>query len=881
MRLEASCALLFLAASTAGQVVDNLCELKCEGTFTGSAESTCQKVCAVLDAQPGEMAEACRKDLMGSSFEHLNLLSYSSGHLIEAIAIMQGALPGTNKSAEDVKFLSQLHVIDRGSPAGCNDVEGAHYCLGLAPMAASLGLCLPQSCDAVFIQGVMKGLTSPPTPPGPPSAGALGKKGPTETPPLAFSCGDELRVRVNTGSVAVFCMMACLVGLVALGTYIDYHHRLQKKQQQQQLKLQHHHDLGDKSINTTTTTAATKGNGSTTTTAWVSSSEHQGNGIEEAKDEPKGEEAAFVTRNGELLSNGGSGEELRQPLLSEVNHERTRSAAVSSADSKLAWYLAGLRQPLVPPPEMAVSQSIEDRLSVEEARYGQQQEYGLSGADRALAQRQRWWRCGRWCGEHLECFSLMVNVGSLLAPPRAGDEFPALDGVRTMSMLWVVLGHTFSYNVTGDGPGFANTIQVVPQHGNGLLSRWTAQVIPGGFLAVDTFFLMSGFLLSSVLLPKLDSGSLGSGRSWIGKAYLHRYLRLTPTLAFVMLMFWKVLPLLGDGPGWWPVANAQEESCYKWWWAEVTYLSSIAPWPPLSDGCTRVSWYLSNDTIFFLAAVPLISLYHRRPQMGATIAFCVALASCLFTFLWYGFRDDVRFPYLIANQDEQGWNTAYASPWGRCSPYIVGVLCGMVWHTEFRGRVVPTPRDASPDAEAIAAASRRKTPLERFGMIGSYPAAVWAVGLVSGALMALPVYGTYWAYQDADNSGVSPWADHLYLAFSRPAWALGVALMCLLCFCGYGGLVNWVLTRPGWTTPSRLTYCAYLFHTGLLKVLYGSRDLAVELTGLEYAVTYMGVVLGTFAGATLLHLLVEAPFRNLESMGRRQKQKMLRARERK
>lgn len=419
----------------------------------------------MLDSQPGPAAEACRKDLMGASFEHLNLLSYSSGHLIEAIAIMQGALPGTNKTTEDVKFLSQLHVIDRGSPAGCMDVEGAHYCLGLSPMAASLGLCLPQSCDALFIQGVMKGLTAPPTPP----AGALGKKGPADTPALAFSCGDELRVRVNTGSVAVFCVIAALVGLVALGTYIDYNHRKQKQQQQQQLKLQHHHDLGDKSINTTTTTTATKGNGTTTTstTAWVSSSEHQGNGIEEAKDEPKGEEAAFVTRNGELLSNG---DDLRQPLLSEAA-ERTRSS-VSSADSRLAWYLAGLRQPLVPPPDMAVSQSIEDRLSVEEASYGQQHEYGMSGADRALAQRQRWWRCGRWCGEHLECFSLMVNVGSLLAPPRAGDEFPALDGVRTMSMLWVVLGHTFSYNVTGDGPGFSNTIQVVPQNGNGLLSRY-------------------------------------------------------------------------------------------------------------------------------------------------------------------------------------------------------------------------------------------------------------------------------------------------------------------------------------------------------------------------------------------------------------------------
>ncbi|CAM9917653.1 unnamed protein product [Hapterophycus canaliculatus] len=144
-------------------------------------------------------------------------------------------------------------------------------------------------------------------------------------------------------------------------------------------------------------------------------------------------------------------------------------------------------------------------------------------------------------------------------------------------------------------------------------------------------------------------------------------------------------------------------------------------------------------------------------------------------------------------------------------------------------------------------------------------------------LLAVPVYGTYWSYQDALDPGLSPWADHLYMALSRPAWSMGVALMCLLCFTGHGGLVNWFLTRPGWTPLSRLTYCAYLFHTMLLTVLYGSRNLAIELTALEFAITYMGVVMGTFLGATALHLLVEAPFRNLESLERRKMLQRLRA----
>ncbi|CAM9828420.1 unnamed protein product, partial [Hapterophycus canaliculatus] len=230
----------------------------------------------------------------------------------------------------------------------------------------------------------------------------------------------------------------------------------------------------------------------------------------------------------------------------------------------------------------------------------------------------------------------------------------------------------------------------------------SAQVIPGGFLAVDTFFLMSGFLLSSVLLPQLDAGTLSDlGRSitgssgwrgsWMLKAYVHRYLRLTPTLAFATLMFWKVVPLLGSGAGWWPVAAAQEESCRRrvcgYWWTEVTYTQAFLPWPPLSDGCTGVSWYLSDDTLYFLAGVPLLALYHRAPRVGATIAAVVAVVSTLFTLVWYGFHDNISFTVFARVVKPDGWGIVYAAPWTRCPTYLVGALCGMVWHSKFRGRV--------------------------------------------------------------------------------------------------------------------------------------------------------------------------------------------------
>eukprot|EP00903_Cladosiphon_okamuranus_P009785 g9302.t1 len=808
---------------------------------------------------------ACGQDLLDASFEHLTLLSFSSGHVFETIAILQGALFGGERhghghghgdgdaTAELAAFFAESHLNDRGSPAACSDVKGAHYCLGQGPpMFASLGLCLPRSCGTNFINGVLGNVTD--------DGSGLGGAA------LSFSCGDELRVEADTGTLAVLYLVGTLVALVCFGTAVDYCNRLREKT---------HGSLPD----------GRSGGGSG----------GGGGGFEEVKGG-----TSFAQQQQGLV----------MPSRSLLDFVIPDDAAYSDDDT-------GIRQRLLPPtPEKSVESGGSAAAAVEagEQKLKAEEDGGGGGGGGASSHRQqpghdrevgghqgpvqRGSQRGRrrWFGERLECFSVLVNVDSLLAPPRAGDEFRALDGVRTLSMLWVILGNTLLYNLTGIGAGYSNFVDVMPHNGKGLFSRLSGQVIPGSFLAADTFFLVSGFLLTSMLLPKLDAGLMGGGSggagrrwAWIGKTYLHRYLRLTPTLAFVTLMFWKVLPLLGDGPVFWPLARSLEERCSRYWWTEITYLSSIAPWPPLSNGCILVTWWLSDEFMFFIAGVPLVALCHRHPRAGAALTVLAAAASCVFTLLWYGYHQDAHLSYFDLAK------TPFAAPWARCPPYLLGILCGMVWHARFRGRVgsdgagdatggdstrggvggggLEVEGEANSGVGGAGVRRRRK----REAMV---TALVVLAGLTSAALMAFLVYGTYWAYQDMSESRLSPWQDHLYLAFSRPAWALGVALMCLLCFCGHGGVVDWLLTHPGWTTPSRLTYCAYLFHTGLLTVLYGSRDVATELTSLEYAVTYMGVVLGTFAGATLLHLLVEAPFRNLESLERRRRLVLLRLRER-
>ena len=79
---------------------------------------------------------------------------------------------------------------------------------------------------------------------------------------------------------------------------------------------------------------------------------------------------------------------------------------------------------------------------------------------------------------------------------------PDIDGLRAIAVLSVVAFHAFP--------------------------RW----VRGGFVGVDVFFVISGFLISSIILGGLDQGQ---GRFLFGEFYARRIRRIFPALAVVLV----------------------------------------------------------------------------------------------------------------------------------------------------------------------------------------------------------------------------------------------------------------------------------------------------------------------------------------------------------
>ncbi|CAN0214184.1 unnamed protein product, partial [Hapterophycus canaliculatus] len=450
---------LSIPAAVEHEHEDGGCLSRCGATFSSRPSTVCNQICTVLHDHAGETQ--CRQDLLDSSYEHLTLLSFSSGHILESLAILSGTSGNSTppQFPEYAAFMGEFHLNDRGSPAACSDIVDSHYCVAQQPLFASIGLCLPTSCGSGWIKGVLANITES-------NPGLLLADGPGAAADAgavlggsSITCGDELRVRPNAWSFAVFSLMASILLLVGLGTAIDYY-RCDPKEQPHAKKHQQHHRHGADTVGGDKTNT----NGNTNAVAVTSAAAAGRSTTSDAL----AASASWVTRGGGLEESKDGG--LQQHAAEEENEVLLDVAATYSGDPAQEPLLSGAER------EAAAAEAEEqEQLLAEEGKFDALDESEHVGGGRGVVvdklRRMRKSNWGRWILDRLQCFSLVINTKSLLAPPRAGDEFRCLEGVRTLSMMWVVLGHCFAYNVTGGGPGFTNTIRVLPQHGEGFMAR--------------------------------------------------------------------------------------------------------------------------------------------------------------------------------------------------------------------------------------------------------------------------------------------------------------------------------------------------------------------------------------------------------------------------
>ncbi len=190
---------------------------------------------------------------------------------------------------------------------------------------------------------------------------------------------------------------------------------------------------------------------------------------------------------------------------------------------------------------------------------------------------------------------------------------PALDGLRAVAVLSVMAFH--------------------------------ADLLPGGFLGVDVFFVLSGFLITSLLLQEWqDTGGVD-----LSRFYLRRALRLWP--AFILLLI-VCLPILS-------VRDAVAAILQVTNWTIMLGLTpQIGPFGHI--------WSLGIEWQFYLAwPALLISLFNRGTSPRKVVLITVGLVAI---------PEALRFWFWASGA---GWQRAYYGTDVRAGGLLVGAICSL------------------------------------------------------------------------------------------------------------------------------------------------------------------------------------------------------------
>ena len=422
----------------------------------------------------------------------------------------------------------------------------------------------------------------------------------------------------------------------------------------------------------------------------------------------------------------------------------------------------------------------------------------------------------------LAAFSAWTNTEKLLSTKQPPGSLSCVNGIRVISINWVILGHTLLI-LTKVGDNLAAYSQEA-------LSRWSFQAIINATFSVDTFFVLSGLLVTYLTLCELkrSAGKL----NWF-LFYFHRYIRLTPVYMICLGIWVTMLPYLFDGPLFPQKHGFEKDHCKDSWWGNLLYVQNLVKFKPIY--CFQWAWYLAVDMQFFVISPLIIIPLYRKPYLGYFIAALFLLMTTVTPFVltetrYYPAAGKIKgHPKSLGDQNYD----LYISPYCRMGPYLAGMMCGYALY-RLNGRRVRIHR------------------------------ALVTLGWLTAAAIAIT---TLYGLKDYFNGAkINLHVSAVYNALSRTAWGMSVAWVIFSCCTGHGGFVNTLLSWRGWVPLSRLTYVVYLLHIIVLGAWGTTARTPFYINDMTIVLLYLATLVATYALALLFSLLFESPVMALEKI---------------
>jgi len=256
----------------------------------------------------------------------------------------------------------------------------------------------------------------------------------------------------------------------------------------------------------------------------------------------------------------------------------------------------------------------------------------------------------------------------------------ALDGLRGVAILMVIFCH-FVSNLNLTGPGIVGFL---------------IQIAHAGWAGVDLFFVLSGFLITGILVDARGSPS------YFKAFYARRALRILPAYYGFLIVIFVLLPIVNVSVGGNAMLARQHQG---WYWLHLTnIMMAIGEIPGRGPYPNTLFWSLAVEEQFYFAWPAIVALCSPSTLRKVCMA---GLVGCI------AFR-------------------------------IIGTLCGM---TGLAVSVLPFTRGDTLFAGGLLAIEYRRGGLARFVPLAGYAALLGAI-LLTGLL-------AYYGQLDYHDAGMA------------------------------------------------------------------------------------------------------------------------------
>jgi len=359
------------------------------------------------------------------------------------------------------------------------------------------------------------------------------------------------------------------------------------------------------------------------------------------------------------------------------------------------------------------------------------------------------------------------------------ERVAALDGFRAIGLLLIV---GFHFGVSG---------------------------MPGGFVGVDVFYVLSGYLITGLLLGEWAR----TARIALGAFWLRRARRLLPALLVVLVVVTLVVRFTYPA-GLYPDLRMDDLSAlfyFSNWWqiaSSGNYFVATGAVSPLTH-----TWSLAVEEQFYLVwPLVVVAVLHvgRRFDRGVKLLLGVSLVGVLAsaTEMFVGYHPGVDITRLYFGTDTHAQSILIGA----------ALACALTLVQRRRGR-----EGMAPDARSVPA----RVVLTAVGL----------AGIAGTVVLTCTMNGT---------SGFAYRGGFLLSALSAAAIILGAV-------CVTGGPIARVLSLPPMVWIGTVSYGAYLWHFPVLIELDSAR------TGTRGPGLLALRVATTFALAAASYYLIERP----------------------